>query len=145
MNGKDFNQVVSLILKEDSRYERGAYYFLREGLDFTVQRARKQRGSGGVRHVDGRMLSLGLRDFALQQYGPMAFTLFEEWGIHKTADFGEIVYNLVEYGVFGTQEGDRKEDFDEVFDFFEALRKPFLPSRRPAFFRTEVSAPNQTG
>lgn len=127
MNGKDFNEVVSLILKEDPRYDRSAYFFLREGLDYTVRRERKNRRSASGRHVDGAVLSRGIRGFALEQYGPMAATLLAQWGIRKTADFGSIVYNLVAYNVFGTQEGDRQEDFDDVFDFFEAFEKPFLP------------------
>lgn len=144
MNGKDFNEVVSLILKEDARFDRGAYFFIREALDFTVKRERKPRG-GNNRHVDGRVLSLGIRDFALEQYGPMAATLLAQWGIRKTGDFGAIVYNLVEYNVFGTQEGDRQEDFDHVFDFAEAFEKPFLPARRQVGAHPEMRAPKNAG
>ena len=145
MNGKDFNEVVSLILREDRRYDRNAYFFIREALDYTVKRERKPRGGAVNRHVNGRVLSLGIRDFALEQYGPMAATLFSQWGIRVTSDFGEIVYNLVDYNVFGTQPGDRRQDFDGVFDFFEAFQKPFLPARRMAQQRTEVTTPNNAG
>lgn len=143
MNGKDFNEVVSLILKEDSRYDRSAYFFLREALDYTVKKERQSRTAGGNRHVDGRVLSRGVRDYALEQYGPMAATLLAQWGIKKTDDFGAIVYNLVDYNVFGTQEGDRQEDFNDVFDFFEAFEKPFLPARRQPGASPELGSPKK--
>lgn len=141
MNGKDFNAVVSLILREDSRYERGAYFFLREALDHTVKKQAKSERGGRTRHVDGRTLCEGIRDFALEQYGPMAATLLTEWGIKETADFGEIVYNLVEYSVFGVQESDRKEDFAGVYDFDTAFVAPFRPKRSHAIARRHSSAP----
>ncbi len=99
MNGKDFNEVVSLILKEDSRFDRSAYFFLREALDYTVKKERPAHRTGVSRHVDGRVLSRGIRDYALEQYGPMASTLLAQWGVLKTSDFGAIVYNLVDYNV----------------------------------------------
>jgi uncharacterized repeat protein (TIGR04138 family) len=131
MNGKDFNEVVSLILKEDKRYDRGAYLFVREALDYTVKEmGQPSEKPGRTRHVSGRDLCEGARDYALEQYGPMASTLLKTWGVSETMDLGEIVYNLVELEVFGTQEGDRKEDFIDIFDFEEAFEKPFLPAHR---------------
>lgn len=141
MNGKDFNEVVSLILNEDSRYDRGAYYFIREALDYTVKQRGKSKANRSNRHVDGSDLSKGARDYALEQYGPMAATLLDTWGVRSSADFGEIVFNLVEYNVFGTQESDRREDFKNVFDFHEAFEAPFLPQHR-VNRRSGEGAPN---
>lgn len=84
-------------------------------------------------HVSGRELSEGLRHFALDRFGPMAKTVLNEWGIRKSDDFGEIVYNLIDYNVFSKTDTDRREDFASVFDFEEAFVKPFLPAcRQPA-------------
>src|SRR6202040_2003319 len=44
----------------------------------------------------GRQLLEGIRDYALAQFGPMAMTVLEEWGIRGCSDFGEIVFNMVE-------------------------------------------------
>ena len=38
-----------------------------------------------------------------------------------TSDFGEIVYNLIRIGKMSKSAGDRREDFDEVYDFEQAL------------------------
>lgn len=130
MNGKNYNEVVELIRREDPRYDTGAYHFIRQALDYTLKKVREQDGSRSNRHVSGMELSEGIREYALQQYGPMAMTLLKEWGIHRTEDFGEIVFNLVEYEVFGKTQEDRKEDFTAVFDFADAFQKPFMPRNR---------------
>ena len=127
MSLKNFQEVIQLIGKEDSRYEPGAYNFMRQALDFTLSRIREEEEGVQHRHVTGQELCAGIRDYALGQYGPMAYTLLKEWGITRTEDFGEIVFNLVEYGVFGKTETDSREDFVKIFDFEEAFRKPFIP------------------
>lgn len=127
MNGKDFNEVISLIAKKDRRYDKGAYFFIREALDHTTRSRAKSGGRAASRHVSGQELCEGIRDFALDRYGPMAATLLREWGVRETADFGELVFNLVEFEVFGAREEDSKEDFHGVFDFHESFEKPYLP------------------
>ena len=58
--------------------------------------------------------------------GFLARTVFAEWGIYQTADFGEIVFNLVEVGHLSKQETDSKEDFGDVFDFEEAFERKLV-------------------
>lgn len=128
----DFNAIVSLILKEDSRFDRQAYGFVRDGLEHAVKELKK-RDSDRARvskHVSGRELSDGLRAYALDQFGPMTLTVLNAWGLRGTADFGEIVYNLIEYNVFSKTDADRREDFHEVYDFDAAFVRPFLPAAR---------------
>ena len=69
----------------------------------------------------------------LDQFGPLAKTVLESWGVHRCRDFGEIVFNLIEYRVFSKTDSDRREDFADVYDFDEAFVKPFRPAdkRRP--------------
>ena len=132
MNGKDFSEVVNLIVRKDGRFEKSAYLFIREALDHTVKHQESSADETGkrTRHVGGRELCEGAREYALAQYGPMAATLLRHWGIERTNDFGEIVYNLVDLDVFGTRDADKKEDFADVFDFHEAFEVPFLPNVR---------------
>jgi uncharacterized repeat protein (TIGR04138 family) len=138
MQDLDFDEVVSLICKEDVRYRKGAYAFVRQGLDFTVKELKKSdaRRAGKSLHVTGVELLMGMRAFALDQYGPMARTVLAEWGVTRCADFGELVFNLIEYNVFSKTEQDRREDFSEVYTFSEAFEAPFLPEssrqERPA-------------
>jgi uncharacterized repeat protein (TIGR04138 family) len=42
MQDVEFNEVIELICKEDGRYDRKAYTFIRQGLDQTVKEIRKK-------------------------------------------------------------------------------------------------------
>lgn len=138
MQDLDFNEVVLLICKEDNRFHKSAYTFVRQGLDFTVKELKKSdtRRAGRSLHVTGVELLMGMRAYALDQYGPMARTVLAEWGIKRCSHFGDIVFNLIEYNVFSKTDQDRREDFSEVYTFEEAFDAPFLPEHprqaRPA-------------
>ncbi|MDE3067531.1 MAG: hypothetical protein KGJ60_08265 [Verrucomicrobiota bacterium] len=121
-----FDEVVELITTDDPRYKREAYLFLREALDFT-QKLIARENQGQTRHVSGQELLEGIRQYALQEFGPMSATVLEEWGVHGCRDFGEIVFNMVETGLLAKTRTDRREDFEGGYDFTEAFRKPFLP------------------
>lgn len=125
----DFNEIVSLICKEDARFDRKAYSFIREGLDFAVKDLKKRDAERSRQslHVSGAELLLGIRTFALDQFGPLAITVLNSWGITRCGDFGELVFNLIEYNVFSKTDNDRREDFAEVYTFEDAFVKPFLP------------------
>ena len=129
MQAVQFEQSVSSILSRESRYDGHAYFFLKDSLDFTLKRLMEETG-GKDRHVSGRELLEGFRDLALEQFGPMAATLMDEWGVRECRDVGNMVFQLIEEQVFGRQESDKPEDFDGVFDFRKALREPFLPAGR---------------
>lgn len=124
-----FEAALEKVLARDGRYHRDAYAFVREALDYTQKRIGRANG-GKLRHVTGQELLEGIREFALEQFGPMALTVFEEWGIRRCSDFGEIVFNLIEAGVLSKTEKDSRADFAEGYDFEEAFRKPFLPKRK---------------
>ena len=94
MNDTTFQQAVAEICVRDPRYAEGSYFFLREALDFTVK-ALKKPAEGPERHVTGQELSEGIRQYALQEFGPMTLTVLRAWGLQRTEDFGEIVFNLV--------------------------------------------------
>jgi len=130
MQDLDFAGVVKEICRKDSRFDRDAYYFVRESLDFTSKMLNKPR-TGGARHVSGPELLDGIRVYALQEFGPMALTVFNAWGVKSTDDFGEIVFNLVGTGKLGKTEEDKKEDFAHGYNFHEAFAKPFMPASTP--------------
>ncbi len=122
----NFDEAVEMILAKDSRYARDAYAFVRESLDFTQKTIGKEN-RGQVRHITGQELLDGIRQFALTQFGPMAVTVLEEWGVHNSRDFGEIVFNMVEIKLLAKTEKDNRDDFNNGYDFTDAFRKPFWP------------------
>jgi uncharacterized repeat protein (TIGR04138 family) len=103
-----------------------AYYFLQAGLQ---RAATKVHGElvGGVdrpdqtRHISGQQLCEGLREIAIERWGLMAPAVLGAWGIHRTRDFGDIVFALIEAQRFQKQPHDRVEDFENVYDFRRAF------------------------
>ena len=85
------------------------------------------------RHVTGQELCEAVRRFALEQYGYMARTVLGNWGIHATADVGELVFNLIRIRQMRKTPHDRREDFHEVYDFQTAFQEDFrfTPSEPP--------------
>jgi uncharacterized repeat protein (TIGR04138 family) len=77
------------------------------------------------RHVTGQQLCEAIRQHALDQYGYMAKVVLNRWGVTSTSDFGEIVYNLIRLGWMKKSDGDRREDFDNCYDFSEAFEQQF--------------------
>jgi uncharacterized repeat protein (TIGR04138 family) len=126
------------LLEDDPRYKLGAYQFVREALDY----AHHELGLGHSpsagdetspeAHVTGQELSEAIRLFALDQFGYLAKAVLNSWGLYATSDFGEIVYNLIRIKVMKKSESDRREDFDDVYDFDQAFLRGFeftRPSR----------------
>ena len=129
MQRVDFDEELEKILARDPRYGREAYNFVREALDHT-QKLLGRPARNEIRHVSGRQLLEGVREYALGQYGPMARTVIEEWGIHACEDVGEIVFNMVEANLLAKTEQDTREDFRGGYSFDDAFSKPFLPSAK---------------
>src|SRR5437868_380119 len=127
MQPVNFEEAVEVIWSKDKRYQRDAYFFIREALDHT-QKIVSKNNKNQVRHVSGHELLDGIKEFGLNQYGPMAQTILEEWGVRSCEDFGELVFNMVEHSILAKTEQDRREDFKSGYDFYDAFRKPFLPS-----------------
>jgi uncharacterized repeat protein (TIGR04138 family) len=129
MHEASFEEALLKIRAKDPRYERDAYLFVREALEHTQKTIGKD-SRGRIRHVSGQELLVGIREFALQQFGPMAKTLLEEWGIRRCADFGEIVFNMIEVSWLAKTEKDSRADFQGGYDFDTAFCAPFLPASK---------------
>lgn len=128
-----FQEAIQHFIIEDPRYPIEAYLFVRDGFEYVMKRiAEEKRTDPPPRmHLTGAQLSIGLKDFALDEFGPMAAFTLAEWNIRSTYDFGELVYNLIKMGLFSKTKGDRREDFDNVFDLEAELRAPyFLPTAK---------------
>jgi len=131
-----FEKAIDEVCAKDARYTREAYLFLREALDHTRKIVAKD-GRGRRRHVSGQELLAGVREFALAQFGPMAITVLHEWGIRAGADFGEIVFNLIDAGWLAKTKEDSRADFEGGYEFDEAFRQPFLPRHKQSVIPRE--------
>jgi uncharacterized repeat protein (TIGR04138 family) len=134
-----FDTALAQLLAEDRRYPLAAYIFVFESLHYAQTvlglgsdtpsepppRQAEEEESEPQRHVTGQELCEAIRLFALEQYGYMAKSVLNNWGIRATGDFGEIVFNLIRIGRMRKTPGDRRADFDDVYDFELAFREQF--------------------
>jgi len=115
----DLENALLDVSQKHGRYKPNAYRFTLDAVHFTVQ------GLEEIRHVRGEELLDGIRRLALERFGPMAKTVFEQWGIQQTEDFGHIVFQLVDEGLLGKTEQDKLSDFARGYDFNEAFVRNF--------------------
>jgi len=138
------------LLQRDRRYTLDAYLFVLEALSFaqeslgmgqepaaeelessqpaeaageTRARAGRRRRRQSERHVSGQELCEAARLYGLQQYGYLAPKVLSGWGIRRTADIGEIVFNMIDIGQMRKTRADKREDFHGVYDFDEAFSR----------------------
>lgn len=120
-------EALDKIRGRNGRYDERAYLFVLAALEYFQTKLPERR------HIRGQELALACRDLALQQYGLMARTVLEHWGVRATADFGRMVFTLIEVGLLAKQPSDRIEDFDRVYDFAEAFDAGYRwPGEPPA-------------
>lgn len=116
------------LIHRDPRYAYEAYEFVFAALNHTQEmlgQARSGKETEEENHVTGPQLLAGVRDLALREYGLMARTVFRMWGINRTDDFGEIVFNLVEAGLMSKTAEDERRDFQAVYDLDDALTRDY--------------------
>ncbi|QDU94006.1 Minf_1886 family protein [Lignipirellula cremea] len=130
------------LLRKDPRYTLDAYQFVRDALSYAHDELDWGDESGGEpeaaideddqdeepvveRHLTGQQLCEAIRRYAIEQYGYMAKVVLNSWGVAKTDDFGEIVYNLIRIKLMKKSPADRREDFNGLYDFGEAFEQHF--------------------
>jgi uncharacterized repeat protein (TIGR04138 family) len=128
MQTHGFQEAVDKVVKEDTRYSAEAYVFLRDALEATLKRRKKARKEATPSHVGAAELLDGFRMHGLQEFGPMAITVLNYWGVRSSEDVGNMVFNLVGAGIFGKTEEDTIESFREGYDFADAFVVPFRPN-----------------
>jgi uncharacterized repeat protein (TIGR04138 family) len=142
---------IAKLLEEDDRYSVEAYSFVRDALSFgqhvlgygeegaiseddeeaaspflaAMEEEDDEDAPRVERHLTGQQLCEAIRLYALEQYGYMAKVVLNSWGLYTTGDFGEIVYNLIRIGMMKKSESDRREDFDDCYNFDEAFQQRY--------------------
>src|SRR5437763_15303560 len=118
------------VVRRDRRFAYEAYEFLFHALHHTQkllgrEPPRHRQEVEVQHHVSGPELLGGMRDLALREFGRMARTVFRLWGIQRTDDVGELVFNLIEAGLMSKTDEDTRQDFHAIFDLDEALLHGF--------------------
>jgi uncharacterized repeat protein (TIGR04138 family) len=129
MQSVSFPEALDAVISRDTRYDREAYVFVRDALEYTLKKRRKARKDEPP-DIPAADLLDGLRLYALKEYGPMTRLVLESWGVHSCEDIGNLVFNLVEVNVFSKTDRDTAAEFRAGFDFEAAFVEPFRPQRK---------------
>jgi uncharacterized repeat protein (TIGR04138 family) len=138
---RTFHHPLLQLISEDPRYSLEAYQFVREALAFAQEYLQMGQpadadppasGRTGAlpaeteveHHLTGQELCEAARQYAVEQYGLLARVVLKNLGIQTTSDIGNIVYNLIRVKLMKKSPTDRREDFDNVFDFADAFNDP---------------------
>ena len=101
---------------ESTPYAPAAFGFVERGLAYTTDLV-------ASRHVTGQELCMGLREYAIESYGPLARTVLKHWDVYRTDDFGVIVYHMADLKLLRTSPQDSIDDFRGVYDFDDAFHR----------------------
>ncbi len=118
-----FEDAVNAIMRKHDEYAPDAYDFLRQALDTAVHQYKKDEKN---RHLTAEELYMGVCCLALEEYGPLARSVLQYWGINDGRDVGQIVFYLIEAGVFGKQEDDSIEQFYRLPKLSGMLDAPYV-------------------
>jgi len=118
------------IVRNDPRYTYEAYEFMFEALSHAQKLHGRVPEEGedeftAEHHISGPELLHGACDLARDEFGLLARTVFRHWGINRTDDIGEIVFNLIEAELLCRTESDHRSDFQGLFDLDAALTDDF--------------------
>lgn len=121
-----FERRIQAICQKDSRYTAAAYTFMTRALDFAVMPPDSDVKKE-PHPVTGQELSKAAATYACHEWGAAARGVLASFGITSTSDFGSIVYNMIDAKIFSQNEGDRREDFDDVYDWDDVFSQTFDP------------------
>ena len=115
MVNQEFFTIIDQICESDPRYKPDAYEFLMEALAFTQKKYKR------FKHVSGEELLEGIKELLLHKFGPMTLLILGHWGIKRTEDFGNIVFNLVDNKILSKDSEDNIDSFQNGYDFAEVF------------------------
>ncbi len=120
---------IADIVRRDRRYAYEAYEFIFDALNHTQTMVGRKPTDGQPpaeeHHVSGAEILRGTVDLARREFGLLAKTVFHQWGVTRTDDVGELVFNLIEGSLLSKTETDRRADFQDLFDLDRALSDDF--------------------
>ena len=116
MPDENFVEIVEKIIRSDLRYPADAYEFVNESVKFTIRKLRRESKSKQERHVTGEELIHGVAEYAAQEFGPLAWSVLEEWRLVSGSAIGDVVFNMIRSGLLTASENDSREDFNRIPD-----------------------------
>ncbi len=116
---EDLIEEIETLAERDGRFHKDAYLFIYKALRYTVKMLGKISLPREQCHISGRELLGGISEYGLDQFGPLARSVFARWGVHETRDFGTMVFNLVDAQLMSKTKDDCIEDFVDIYDFSE--------------------------
>ena len=123
----DFHDALQSLLSEHREYSSEAYRFLYQATNPASYAAHDMPDSNRGRHLSAAEFYAAICRLALQEYGPLARTVFDFWGLHTTQDIAKATYYLIAAGIFSKQSHETIEDFAPLPSLEEMLEKPFIP------------------
>ena len=123
-------ETIDSLRHDDPRFRREAYLFVVAALGHAVEAQSPERREDPLRrHLHGSEVVGAAVELARREFGPLAATVFQEWGVVSGRDIGEIVFQLVEAGQLSATPDDSITDFLGCPDLIAALAEPLA---RPA-------------
>ena len=114
-NPEQILEKIQKLIDSNPQYKFEAYSFILSALHYTMTSFPEPR------HITGGEFCDGIRRYAIDQFGPLAGTVLEHWGIEETLDFGKIVFALIEIGLMRKTDEDSLGDFNAIYDFKQAF------------------------
>ncbi len=122
-----FESAIRRTAQKYGCFEPEAYIFVFDALPVAQRMVMQKRPpTGSEFHISGPELLEGIRALAAKQFGYMAKSVFETWGIKSTEDFGRIVFHLVDAEMMRKTDDDTLDDFRDGFDFGTAFEADSL-------------------
>lgn len=138
MKQQDFLKAVEDIVQADPRFSPEAYEFISDAVSYTARKLSKDHAR--TKHITGQELLEGIREYALQQFGPLALEVLREWGIRDALSVGHMVFNMVDRQLLGKNDHDSLNDFAHHPDFIDSFARPFAPTVESATIKPPVIA-----
>ena len=129
MKDEKFTTAVARIVNTDPRYAPEAYSFISDAVLFTARKL--ESDTRNKRHITGKELLIGIKEFAMEQFGPIAPEVLRYWGLSDSMAIGHVVFNMVNNQLLGKSQEDTIDDFRNGFDFDSEFSEPFIPHEEP--------------